>query len=94
MGVIGGTVEVIILRGGFAQQRAYARFHVNYSFWDTIFRGHFDVLEKILTEGTTDITLVLTDSPGKIDVRITTPNLTGGSGQYYIKFHGPVYNQS
>lgn len=91
-GVIGGIVEVICHRGGFGQQRAYAKFHVNYSYWTSDWRGHFDALEKDMGANTTDITIVTSNSPVKIDVRITSPSST--LGQYYIKFHGPIYNQS
>lgn len=93
VGVIGGIVEVICHRGGYGQQRAYARFHLNYSFWDGAFRGHYLVLEKDMNAQTTDIDIILgNSSPYKIDVRITSPS--GTLGQYYIKFHGPIYNQS
>jgi len=85
-----GIIEVIITRGGYAQQRAYARFHVNYSFWASAFRGNFDVLEKILTADVTDITLIISNNPAKIQVRITSPSTS--TGQYYIKFDGPIYN--
>ena len=93
-GIMVGIVEVIITRGGYAQQRAYARFHINYSYWVSGFRGHFDVLDKILTTQVTDITLVISNSPAKIDVRISSPNTGGTTGQYYIKFDGPVYNKT
>ena len=92
IGVIGGIVEVICFRGGYGQQRAYARFHVNYSYWSSGWRGHFFNLEKDINANTTDITIVVSNSPVKIDVRISSPSAT--LGQYYIKFHGPIYNQS
>ncbi|MBT6184646.1 MAG: hypothetical protein HOI07_07850, partial [Betaproteobacteria bacterium] len=90
VGIMAGIIEVIITRGGYAQQRAYARFHVNYSFWASAFRGNFDVLEKILTADVTDITLIISNNPAKIQVRITSPSTS--TGQYYIKFDGPIYN--
>jgi hypothetical protein len=90
VGVIAGIIEVIISRGGYGQQRAYARFHVNYSYWSSAFRGSFDVLEKNLQTGVTDITLIISNNPAKIQVRITSPNTS--TGQYYIKFDGPIYN--
>jgi hypothetical protein len=92
LGVIGGIVEVICFRGGYGQQRAYAKFHVNYSYWTSGWRGHFDALEKDMSAQTNDITIVTSNSPAKIDVRITSP--TGTLGQYYIKFHGPIYNKN
>ena len=92
VGVIGGIVEVICYRGGYGQQRAYAKFHVNYSYWTSGWRGHFHALEKDMGAQTTDITIVISNSPAKIDVRIESQS--GTLGQYYIKFHGPIYNQS
>jgi len=92
LGVIGGIVEVICFRGGYGQQRAYAKFHVNYSYWTSGWRGHFDALEKDMSAQTTDITIVTSNSPVKIDVRITSP--AGTLGQYFIKFHGPIYNKN
>ena len=90
VGIIAGIIEVIISRGGYGQQRAYARFHVNYSYWNSAFQGSFNVLEKNLQTGVTDITLIISNNPAKIQVRITSPSVS--TGQYYIKFDGPIYN--
>jgi hypothetical protein len=93
-GVMVGNIEVMISRGGYAQQRAYARFHINYSYYGAAWRGHFDVLDKVLTTQISDISISLSTSPAKIRLAITSPNTGGTTGQYYVKFDGPVYVQS
>lgn len=92
-GEIAGEVTVVVHRGGNNQQRAYAKYHVNYTHWSgTTWYGNANEIHNYNTNGITNITLTNDGAAGKIYINITgNVGVSGPTGQYYIKFDGPVY---
>jgi hypothetical protein len=88
-GVIKGEVTVMVHRGGFNQQNAYAKFHVGYSYWDSAWRGGISTIHEYYITGVSAI--AMSTNGNSIIVSITGNDPNGASGDYYIKFEGPVF---
>ena len=89
-GEIAGEVTVVVHRNGLNQQRAYAKYHVNYTHWyGTTWYGSANEIDNYNNNGVSDILLGTNGTTGIIFIRIT--GTTGTNGQYYVKFDGPVY---
>jgi hypothetical protein len=90
-GEIAGEVTVIVHRDGLNQQRAYAKYHVNYTHWyGTTWYGTNNELHNYNLADVTNISIQSSNSNGTIYVSIEAPNISS-PGQYYIKFEGPIY---
>jgi hypothetical protein len=89
-GEICGELHVFAHRSGGNQHRAYALIQVNYTHWyGATWYGSRNVVIEKLNEGISDIDVISDTGAGTITVRITSSSST--TGQYYIKFDGPVY---
>jgi hypothetical protein len=89
-GVMKGEVTVMVHRGGFNQQNAYAKFHVGYSYWGGAYQGQINEIHENRVNGVSAIEM--STSGNSIIVSITGNDLNGASGDYYIKFEGPIFN--
>jgi hypothetical protein len=89
-GQIAGEVTVIVHRNGVGQTRAYAKYHVNYSHWyGTTFYGENNEYSNYNNIGISNIQMSASGGAGTVSVSISCT--TGTTGQYYIKFDGPIY---
>jgi hypothetical protein len=89
-GEIAGEVTVVCHRDGVNQTRAYAKYHVNYTHWyGTTFYGENNEYSNYNNNGISNIQISPNAGAGTVSVSISTT--TGTTGQYYIKFDGPVY---
>jgi len=89
-GVMKGEVTVMVHRGGYNQQNAYAKFHVGYSYWSSAWQGGISNIHEYKINGVSAISM--STSGNSIIVSITGNDQNGAGGQYYIKFEGPIFN--
>lgn len=86
---IAGTVTVIVHRGGYNQQRAYGKWHVNFGFWyvDQVSRGDIDEVDTpVLGSGISALTVKKFND----DIVVELTGTTDTTGQVHVKFEGPV----
>jgi hypothetical protein len=91
-GEITGELTVMVNRGGGNQQRALYKVWLNQSKWGSTWYGSTVVLYSSQTGWTGITSVAMTGGSGtdnNIGVRII--GNTNTTGQYYIKFEGPLY---
>jgi hypothetical protein len=91
-GEITGELTVMVNRAGANQQRAYYKVWLNQSKWGSTWYGSTVVLSSSQTGWTGITSVAMTGGSGtdnEIGVRII--GNTNTTGQYYIKFEGPIY---
>ena len=91
-GEITGELTVMVHRGGGNQQVAYYKVWLNQSKWGSTWYGSNVVLSSSQTGWAGITSVALTGGSGtdnNIGVRII--GNTNTTGQYYIKFEGPIY---
>jgi len=91
-GEITGELTVMVNRGGGNQQRALYKVWLNHSKWGSTWYGSTVVLYSSQTGWTGITSVAMTGGNGtdnNIGVRII--GNTNTTGQYYIKFEGPLY---